>query len=465
MNKTILIICDGMDYSFVQKNMDSFPFIKRMSENGSFKSLQSVVPADSVPSWSTIYTGLNPCQHGVLESIDYLNAKDNLTGDYSWLKGNVFWDKIGQSGYKVLVVNPFMAYPSWNVNGLMVSGPCFESGHISISDSGMVGNVKMPNMGGITDYPRHKEMPAFFDKTFKLTEEQFDSFECLMELNDYDFGFLGILTLDRMQHFLWRYTDPSDKTFVRRTKLHDSILDSYKLIDRKLEEIYSKFGDKYNLLVISDHGHGKRCEKTFFINRWLIKNGFMPNKPLKKRLTEYIKNLAFDIFSRLHCIGFMSRLFKNNRFAKKIKSADYGEQKNKTKTIYVPNFDGVNPFGGINVSEEAFDTKDEYRKTVDTIIQKLSELSHKGKKIIEWVKKKEEIYQGDKIDVYPTIIFKLNDNYGVDRGLYGRRLFGRSYFHQVLSGGHRWYGVCLSSTKTELNSVLDVYNYIMEQYK
>ena len=89
-------------------------------------ALNSVVPADSVPSWITIYTGLNPAEHGILLTIDYLNEKQNVPGKAAVIKGKSFWDKIGDRGKRVFVFNPFMASPAWDVNGLMVCRSSLE---------------------------------------------------------------------------------------------------------------------------------------------------------------------------------------------------------------------------------------------------------------------------------------------------------------------------------------------------
>ena len=52
-----------------------------------------------------------------------------------------------------------------------------------------------------------------------------------------------------------------------------------------------------------------------------------------------------------------------------------------------------------------------------------------------WVKRREDIYKGAKVDNYPDIIYRMLPQYGVDRGLFGRRLFGINAMHEVISGG------------------------------
>ena len=52
------------------------------------------MPADSIPSWITIYTGMNPAEHGVLETIDYLNKGQQIKGRSAVIQGKSFWDEI-----------------------------------------------------------------------------------------------------------------------------------------------------------------------------------------------------------------------------------------------------------------------------------------------------------------------------------------------------------------------------------
>lgn len=159
--KTIMVILDGLDYEYIEKNLKQFPFYKKLYENKKLCPLESVVPADSIPSWTTIYTGLNPAEHGVLESIDYLDFKNKIKGDYSVIQGHSFWDVLSKEGKKVFIFNPFMAYPAWDVNGLMICGPVFEGGGVSTNRPDLVDMKSMPSIGGMVDHPTDKEMSRF----------------------------------------------------------------------------------------------------------------------------------------------------------------------------------------------------------------------------------------------------------------------------------------------------------------
>lgn len=461
-NKTIMVILDGLDYSYIEKNKQAFSFFHSLLEKQRLCPLESVVPADSIPSWTTIYTGLNPAEHGILESIDYLDFKNKVKGDYSVIQGHTFWDVLSKKGKRVFIFNPFMAYPAWNVNGLMICGPVFEGGDVSTNKPDEVDFKTMPSIGGMVDHPTDKEMEKFYTETMELSQRQFDTFHKYFQKEEYDFAFLGVTTPDRMQHFLWRYTDEGDPTHPKGNRLTNSILNMYQLMEKNVERIFNEYGKEYNIIVISDHGHGRRCVKTFYINQWLITNGFIRDKSKKKRVIEYAKNSTFRFLATFHIVEPGTKFFKQFKFAHKVKNADYVFSDEKQK-IYAPKFDGCNPFGGIMVMRSKFESDEEYEEARQKIIDGLMQVKDKGEPIMIWVKRREDIYKGAKVKNYPDIVYRMKPAYGVDRGLFGKRLFGINAMHEVLSGGHQFIGVIMGNRDDvkDVGSVLNLHKYIV----
>ncbi|WP_419169409.1 alkaline phosphatase family protein [Negativibacillus massiliensis] len=460
--KTIMVILDGFDYSYIEKNIDKFDFFKTLFEAQCLCPLESVVPADSIPSWTTIYTGLNPAEHGVLESIDYLAFKNQEHGDYSVIQGNTFFDVLSRQGKRVFVFNPFMAYPAWDVNGLMICGPVFEGGEVSSNHPNQVDFKNLPDIGGMVEQPTNKQMVDFYNNTMKLSQKQFDAFHKYFKKDIYDFAFCGITTPDRMQHFLWRYNDPDDRTHPKDNPLMGSILKMYQLMEKNVQKIMNDYGDEYNVVIISDHGHGRRCEKTFYINQWLISQGIIHDKSKKKRAIEYAKNTMFRILDAFDIVEPGTKFFKQFKFAHKVKNAEYVFD-DKKKKVYAPKFDGTNPFGGIMVTRSEFASEEEYEAMRQQIIDGLLKVTDGGEPIMLWVKRREDIYEGAKVANYPDIVYRMKPQYGVDRGLYGKRLFGINAMHSILSGGHQFIGVIMGNRVDvkEVNSVLNIHDYII----
>ena len=146
--KTILMILDGLDYTFVKNNIEKYPLFSKWYKNGQLNKLNSVVPADSVPSWITIYTGENPAEHGILLNIDYLNEKQKVPGQAAVIKGKSFWDKIGDKGNKVFVFNPFIASPAWDINGVMVCRSSLEGKNEITTNRPDIVDVDNLDLGG-----------------------------------------------------------------------------------------------------------------------------------------------------------------------------------------------------------------------------------------------------------------------------------------------------------------------------
>ena len=182
-------------------------------------------------------------------------------------------------------------------------------------------------------------------------------------------------------------------------------------------------------------------------------------KSKKKRTIEYAKNAVLTFLARIHRVQTGSNFFKKFKFAHKVKNAEH-VFKNK-ETIYAPNFDGVNPFGGIAVKRSGFKSDAEYEEKRQEIIDKLLQVKHNGNPIMLWVKRREDVYAGAKVGNYPEIVYRMNNDYGVDRGLYGKRIFGISPFHEIISGGHRFEGVIMSTDSEiikNVDSVLKIRN-------
>ena len=461
--KTIAILLDGLDHRYIIGHLDRLPLFRRLYEERKLAALDSVVPADSIPSWTTIYTGLNPAEHGILESIDYLDFKNKVNGDYSFIQKKTFWDRLCDTGKKVFVFNPFMAYPAWDVNGLMICGPVFEGGDVSTNRADMVDLKTLPPIGGMVDHPKDKEMEAFFERTMELSQKQFDAFSYYFDKEPYDFAFLGITTPDRMQHFLWRYTDPGDRTHPKDGRLKESVIQMYELMDKNIADIIHRYQDRYQVVVFSDHGHGRRCEKTFFINEWLIREGFIKDSSVRKRMIEYAKHLMLDFLDRIHMVESGTALFKRFSIAHKVKNAEYVFESG-SEAVYAPKFDGTNPYGGITINRDIVTDQADYDELCQNIIERLALVKDDGHPVMRWIKRKDELYKGDYTENYPDIVYCMEPEYGVDRGLYGRRLFGINAMHWIISGGHRYTGVIMGTRDdiVGVGSVLNIYDYLID---
>lgn len=122
--RLVMIGIDSMDRRLIHEYLDDLPTFQKLMNESPAIALNSVFPPDSDTAWVSIYTGLNPAQHGVVTFIDPLARVAMYQTDYlnsSSIKGRTFWDIAGEKGKKVCMIYPHAAYPVWEVNGFMIA--------------------------------------------------------------------------------------------------------------------------------------------------------------------------------------------------------------------------------------------------------------------------------------------------------------------------------------------------------
>ncbi|MBU4444420.1 alkaline phosphatase family protein [bacterium] len=445
--RLILLGIDGMDFDHTRSMPDSLPNIKRLSEDGMVKPFKSVFPPDSIPSWITCYTGKDPSEHGILESVNYLAKKDErLKVDTSIFQGRTFWDIIGSSGIEVCVINPFMAYPVWPVNGVMINGPVFIDGNIQVSDPTWVEGVTVPkSLGGIVDFPTKKRLGEFVKKTVSDTTEQAKFGLSLLEKKKPGLFFQTFLTMDRIQHFLWRYCDKNDPTYPGKNPFKDVIDEFYILIDGIIGDFLKSIEPEDSLIVFSDHGHGMRCTHCFNINELLRQRGYLQSTADGKWISyqlivERLKNSVLNFMNEHNLEDYIRVVARFIPNAKNLKKGKHITEETKNMA-YASDFTGTNPFGGICINRELVH---EYECFRSKLIKELKEVEYKGNPVFEWIKRREEMFKGPFLDRYPDILFCLKEQFGVNWSLH-TKVFSVNPTHKKISGGHKEYGVFFSN--------------------
>lgn len=447
-NKRLIILgIDGMDFDYAQNIINELPALRKMAERGLFRSFRSVFPPDSIPSWITCYTGKDPSEHGILESVNYLAKGDErVKVDTSVFRGKTFWDIISNCGKTVCIINPFMAYPVWQVNGVMVGGPVFIDGKVDVSDWSMTEGLNVPDsLGGITDFPTRKTLRNFVKKIFADTREQAEFGISMLKRHRPDLFFHVFLTMDRIQHFLWRFCDPEDPTYPGENEFEDVIRKFYVEIDDVVGRYLDMLGSEEKLIIISDHGHGMRCTHCFNINEVLRDRGYLKSCARgkvfsSKLLIEKLKNYVLGYMNQHNLEDYISVIAKFVPNAKSLKKGKHITDNSKN-IAFASDFTGTNPFGGICINKSLIS---DYQGFRDILINELYHVKNGEDQVFQWIKKREDLFAGEFIERYPDILFSLNSRYGVNWSLH-TKYFTVNPTHKKISGGHKEYGVFFSN--------------------
>jgi len=481
MKKILIIGIDGMDAEYVGKHLDRLPNFRRLAEEGYGGGLYTVFPSDSIPSWITIFTGIPPVDHGILDAIDYLRKDHHaFSVDTSVFKGRTFWDLASQAGRRVCVINPFMAYPPWEVEGYMVSGPVFVSdGKQASWPPDLAERIPIPPMGGIVDFPTRKTLGRFREETLRYTLDQHAySLRLLKEEGPFDLFFTTYLTLDRIQHFFWRYHDREDPTYPGPGPHEEVVPEFYRLFDRIVGETMAAAGGEYEILVLSDHGHGRRCTKVANVNEFLRRKGWLQAKggdrnPLSgRRILQKLKTATLQTLDRLDMVDVAHKIARTVPGVRELKKTSFLVDETEN-LVYTPRFAGTNPCGGVSINRELCRSRGlEYEsvreEVLDALCSWIDEVS--GEPVFEWVMRREEYAgTGQHVDKFPDLLFLLKNQYGTGWDLFGD-LVAVNPTHRKISGGHKLQGVLYTTLDPhvldwegdEVPSVHDVAPLVLE---
>jgi predicted AlkP superfamily phosphohydrolase/phosphomutase len=459
--KLIIIGIDGMDFDLYAKWKKDLPNLRKLSEQGISLPLESVYPPDSICAWTTIFTGLDPSEHGLLYTINYLNKNKEIDIDTSAFAGKTFWDIVGINNKRVCIVNPFLAYPPWKVNGVMVSGPVFIDGTAKSYPENVLYDYQIPELGGIVDFPTEKTLQNFLDKTKCSTRALTTFGKELYQKEEWNIFFITFLTLDRIKHFMWRYQDHEDPTYPGNNPFENSIKETYQYFDSIVGEFLEIAKNNTATMVLSDHGHQRRCYRIVNINEYLRRLGYLQvNIPSIKYFSsnywiEKIKNLLLKTIVVFHLEDISSKLIKYIPYKSALKKGTFVTNYKDSVAFADVEFSGKNPSVGIRLNKEVISFKNKkYDDIREKIISEMVDLIDPvtGKKIALWVKKREDVYSGTFLERFPDILMQFEDNYGIDFALFGA-IITDSVSHKKISGGHRFNGVLFLSPNYFIKSM------------
>jgi predicted AlkP superfamily phosphohydrolase/phosphomutase len=451
MSKVLVIGIDGMDWRVLEPLLPDLPNLREIARSGFAGPMDSIFPPDSIPSWVSIFTGLDPSEHGILESIDYFKkGVKQFAVNTAAFRGRTFWDAAGGLGKKVIVVNPLLAYPPWNVNGLMASGPVFISGEAGIMPDTLRARYTLPPLGGIVDFPNKRDLRSFADKSKAETQAIVDFTAHLLESEPWDLSFVTLLTLDRIFHFFWRYYDADDPTHPRRSPHADVIENFHRFLDDCVGSLMRSAGAGTLAFIVSDHGHGMRPTLHFNLNELLLEEGLLVSRIRGPRIlspryhVDRAKNAALETLHRLDLEDLSYRVARILPWTRKLKKGDFMTERSENLAT-ASEFGGNNPFGGIDVSKTRCERDGiDYEKLRSRIIAILLGVKDAGgERIFLWARRREEIYHGEHIDRYPDILYEMRAEYGTSWSLY-RPLVTLNPRHRKISGGHRRTGVFIA---------------------
>jgi len=447
MTKLVIIGIDSMDRELIHKYIDYLPTFKKIIKKSPDIISTSVFPPDSDTAWASIYTGLNPARHGIVNFVDPLEKASIYQTDYldvSTIKGKTFWDIAGRSGKKVCLIYPHAAYPVWPVNGFMIS-PAPKTDEFQMYPPDFEFNFEVEKLEVPKRIPNSKSEYRDYLDTFKhIVINEFDFGNNMLKNYDWDLFFFYSCALDFIQHIFWNYCDPNDPTYMGdNNPMRNTIKDFYILHDKLIGKMIENVDLDTPILILSDHGHSMRPIKLFNINEILRQEKYLFPREDKIaplfNITEKLKRTVVNTAQKTDLRKFALTILRKYPKVKEMYTIPSSIDFDRT-IAHCSDLSGMKSYtyGGIIISKDNLKNEGGYLMVRKDIIDKLSKetLPKSNEKVFEWICEREKLYSGEYISKYPDILFQLKEEYGAGWAI-KVPIFSETAAHSFFPGTHR----------------------------
>ena len=363
---------DGVPYSLVRNNPDTFENLNAIADEGSGGAIDSIVPPESSACWPALTTGVNPGETGVY------GFQDREVGSYDTyvpmgrdVRAKRLWSRVTDAGREATVMNVPVTFPpdrdvQRTVSGFLSPGVDKAAYPDDLRET-LEGLDYRIDVNAKLGHDEDKE--AFIEDAHETLDARFEAFKRYVEGDDWDLFFGVFMTTDRVNHFLFEHYEEGGE-------YDEEFLAFYEKVDRYLGELRGMLDDETTMVVASDHGFTK-LDHEVKCNVWLQRNGWLSYED--------------DDHESLEDIGDDTRAYSliPGRF-------------------YV-NLEGREPRGSV--------PEEEYESVRDELEAELEALEGPdGRKVADRVVTKEEAFRGDHDDIAPDLVVIPNHGFDLKSG-------------------------------------------------
>lgn len=430
--ETVVLGFDGMDIRYLKEAMKerNLPNFEKLEKDGVLGEMTSIHPPTTIPAWPSMFTGKNPGKIGMF----HFQELNKETGEFSpydmtQLYGNFIWD----SGIKTALNFLPSITPPYEINGKILEGipghKDFRTHPESLKEE-------------ITD----EEEMKVFEKDFKdEIDQSFAYYETRKDI-------MKRIHEDYSQELMINVYRPTDSVAHYREDI-ESFYNVYERMDEELGYYMDRADEKdFNLFIVADHG-ANHTEKAFFINTWLEENNYL-------QLTDEGENseneLLLKLANRLINLGMRKPLEIGHSLIEKFSGKSFKPDKQTVSTqVDWENSDGVAyligalPTIGVMLNEEKLG--EELRERREEIIEELE-----NEDTVEWVKTREKLYSGGKIEEIPHIVVRGKKNVMMKSMIYPEAEIKFDKYGHGYAGVFGAYGKDIQHKEDYTCSLLDI---------
>ncbi|MBI5826124.1 MAG: alkaline phosphatase family protein [Deltaproteobacteria bacterium] len=432
--RTIVVGWDGATFDIIKPLVDKglMPNVARLMRDGAWGRLESTIPPLTPVAWTSIFTGVNPGKHGIYDAMVYRPDQKRIVFANATMRAvKSVWSMLSAKGRKTGVMNVPMTYPPDEFDGFSISGMFTPDGADDfITPPGLKAEIEGLFGKYMIECRQESDPDAYLKLIFDMVDYREKVCLYLIERQAWDFFFVVFVATDRVQHFFWKYLDPGHP---EHSKYGGAIAQVYERLDAALGRIMEKAGPHTNVMMISDHGSGP-LNAAFFLNNWLLKKGYLA---LKQDMASALRTKKGSRIMR----G-LARSVKKVLPSAKWSRIRPGADASINAFYSLIDFERTTAFsegvtGAIYITPGL--SLAQYRDVTGRLIAELREIRDgAGKRVIEEIYRREEIYSGEHAMEAPDLTLICNPGYQVIAP--NEFLFFKKDFEDALFLSHRWSG-------------------------
>ena len=250
------------------------PALGRLLERGAAWPVKSPLPEMSPVCWGTMFSGLEPGEHGVFGFGMPSPGRYRVQPvDSFGFQGDRLWDLATRRGLYSLVLNVPLTYPASPVNGVMLSGFVAPDLRRGVFPAALYHRLAGLGYRAEADAELGRDQPEALIRDLEaVLTARLTVFRELFA-RPWDL-FIGVFTeTDRINHFLWEAVqDASHPLAPELARLHG-------MMDLFIAEAHQALAGEIAsgqtaLMVVSDHSFGP-IQSEVYLNPWLREQGFL----------------------------------------------------------------------------------------------------------------------------------------------------------------------------------------------
>lgn len=428
MSKLLVIGLDAATFDVIGPAAAEgrLPNLARLMENGASGPLRSTPNMNSLSAWTTFMTGRNPGATGIYWFYEHEQGSYNLRflngADVHFPR---FWEIASAAGQSVGVINVPMTYPARPLNGFLISG-------LDAPDESSADFTYPPELyqelqrevGGylidtnILGYARSGRWTQAIAATQQVIAQRARVAEYLMQKQSWDLFVAVFTALDRVQHTFWVDPAAGNDVFGTAPAASEIVVGFYERLDEVIGRLCALAGDDTTVLVMSDHGAGFNPLGNLYLSTWLESLGLFHRasagmgdraRNALRALLRRASAMADGLFSKQarrwvlrHLpggrAGLVGRLHRVPcDWAHTQAYVDYVQP-----AIWI-NLRGREPQGIVEPGAE-------YERLRDRLIEQLTQCRDPktGARIVKAVRRREEVYQGSRVESAPDLHVEWN---------------------------------------------------------